>query len=73
MCIAVPMNVKEIKEGNMGVVESSGVQREVGLMLLEDVKLGDWVLIHAGVAISKLNQQEAEETLALLKEANLIE
>lgn len=72
MCIAVPMNVKEIN-GTMGVVESLGVQREVGLMLLEDVKEGDWVLIHAGIAISKLNQEEAEETLALLKEAQLIE
>jgi len=72
MCIAVPMNVVEIN-GEMGVVEYSGVRRKVGLMLLEDVRLGDWVLIHAGFAISRLNQQEAEETLDLLKEAGLLE
>jgi hydrogenase expression/formation protein HypC len=66
------MNVKEIN-GNMGVVESQGVKREVGLMLMDDVKVGDWVLIHAGFAISKLNQEEAEETMALLREAELIE
>ena len=72
MCIAIPMEVKEIK-GRMGVVEHKGVQREVGLMLLEDLKIGDWVLIHAGFAISKLNQKDAEETLSLLKEAELIE
>ena len=72
MCIAVPMKVVEIK-GNMGVVEHSGVQREVGLMLMDDAQLGDWVLIHAGFAISKLNQEEAEETLSLLKQAELIE
>ena len=72
MCIAVPMKVVEIK-GNMGVVEYSGVKREVGLMLMEDTQLGDWVLIHAGFAISKLNQEEAEETLSLLKQAELIE
>ncbi len=72
MCIAIPMNVKEIN-GDMGMVEYNGVRREVGLMLLEDVKLGDWVLIHAGFAISKLNQEEAKETLTLLKEAELIE
>jgi hydrogenase expression/formation protein HypC len=72
MCIAIPMNVKEIN-GNMGVVESQGVKREVGLMLMDDVKVGDWVLIHAGFAISKLNQEEAEETMALLREAALIE
>lgn len=72
MCIAIPMNVKEIN-GEMGVVEHSGVRREVGLQLLDDVKLGDWVLIHAGFAISKLNQEEAEETLSLLREVALIE
>jgi len=72
MCIAVPMKVVEIN-GNMGVVEYSGVKREVGLMLMDDTKLGDWVLIHAGFAISKLNQEEAEETLSLLKQAELIE
>ncbi len=72
MCLAIPMNVKEIN-GNMGVVESLGVRREVGLMLMEDIKIGDWVLIHAGFAISKLNEKEAEETMALLREAELIE
>ena len=72
MCIAVPMNVTEIN-GDIGIVESQGVKREVGLMLMEDVKVGDWVLIHAGFAISKLNREEAEETMALLREAELIE
>lgn len=72
MCIAVPMNVTEIN-GDIGIVESQGVKREVGLMLMEDVKGGDWVLIHAGFAISKLNREEAEETMALLREAELIE
>lgn len=72
MCIAVPMNVTEIN-GDMGVVEYSGVRRNIGLMLIEDVKLGDWVLIHAGFAISKLNPEDAQETLALLREAELIE
>jgi hydrogenase expression/formation protein HypC len=71
MCLAIPMSVIEIN-GEMGVVESKGVQRRVGLQLLEDIKLGDWVLIHAGFAISKLNQEEAEETLALLKEAKIL-
>lgn len=72
MCLAIPMNVKEIN-GNMGIVESQGVRREVGLMLMDDVKVGDWVLIHAGFAITKLNQEEAEETMTFLREAELIE
>ncbi len=72
MCIAIPMNVKEIK-GDMGVVESRGVKRDVGLMLIDDVKIGDWVLIHAGFAISKMNREEAEETMNLLRGAGIIE
>ena len=72
MCIAVPMEVVEINN-NMGVVELNGVKRDVGFMLMEDIQLGDWVLIHAGFAISKLNKEEAEETLSLLKEAELLE
>jgi hydrogenase expression/formation protein HypC len=66
------MSIIEI-DGNMGVVEHNGVKRKVGLMLIDEPCLGDWVLIHAGFAISKLNPQEAEETLSLLKEAELLE
>ena len=72
MCVAVPMKVIQIK-GDMGVVESQGVQREVGLILLDDIQINDWVLIHAGFAISRMNPQEAEETLSLLKQAKIIE
>ena len=68
MCLAVPMKVVEIK-GEMGVVENKGIKRDVGLMLLEDVKIDDWVLIHAGFAISKLTREDAEETLRLLEES----
>ena len=66
------MEVVEIND-NMGVVELNGVKRDVGFMLMEDIQLGDWVLIHAGFAISKLNKEEAEETLSLLKQAELLE
>ena len=71
MCLAVPMQVKEIN-GEMGKVEIGGVSRDVGLMLLEDIQIGDWVIVHAGIAISKINDQEAEETLKLLKEGGII-
>jgi hydrogenase expression/formation protein HypC len=65
------MKVIEIR-GDMGDVEVGGVKREVGLMLLEDVRVGDWVIIHAGFAISKLDENQAEETLGLLKEGGFI-
>ncbi len=52
----------------MAVVESAGLRREVGIMLLDRVKLNDWVLIHAGFAISKLTKKQARETLAIFDE-----
>lgn len=72
MCLGVPMQVTKIKD-DMGEVEVNGVKREVGLMLVEDIKVGDWVIIHAGFAISKLDKEEARETLALLKKAKIID
>jgi len=72
MCLGVPMKVIKIKD-DMGDVEVNGVKREVGLMLIDDIKVGDWVIIHAGFAISKLNKEEAKETLALLRKAKIID
>jgi len=65
------MKVVEI-EGNRGIVEYTGIKRQVGLDLLEDVKVNDWVIIHTGFAISKLDEEEARETLSLLKEGGII-
>ena len=72
MCIGIPMKVIAIND-DMGIVEHNKVRREVGLTLMEGIDVGDWVIVHAGFAISKLNEQEASETLALLKDAKIIE
>jgi hydrogenase expression/formation protein HypC len=74
MCIAVPMKVVEInQEKNTGIVESSGVKREIGLQLMDDIKVNDWVIVHTGFAISRLEEKEAQETLGLLREGGFIE
>ncbi len=67
MCLAIPMKIIEIK-GDMAVVESAGLRRDVGVMLLDRVKRNDWVLIHAGFAISKLTRKQARQTLAIFEE-----
>ena len=72
MCLAVPMKVKKI-EGDLAVVESSGIRREVGLQLLDDIHVDDWVIIHTGFAISKLDKEQAAETLQLLREGGFID
>ena len=67
MCLAIPMKVIEIKNSE-GIVELGGVQREVNLQLVEDVNVGDYILIHAGFVIQKLDREEAEKTLSYLRQ-----
>jgi hydrogenase expression/formation protein HypC len=67
MCLAIPMQVVEI-DGDRGTVEQGGVRRPADLRLLEEVNIGDYVIVHAGFAISRLDTEEAEETLRLFAE-----
>ena len=66
MCLAIPMRIVEIEEV-FGVAEVDGVTRKVRLDLLPEVLLGDYVLVHAGLAIARVDAAEAEETLSLLR------
>lgn len=67
MCLAIPTRIIEIK-GTNAVVEFGGVRKEIGLQLVPDAKVGDYVLLHAGFAIQKMDEGEARETLRLLEE-----
>lgn len=67
MCLGVPMRVVEI-DGDMAVAEITGVKRQISLQLVENVKVGDYVIVHAGFAIQVLDEVEAMETIRLLQE-----
>jgi hydrogenase expression/formation protein HypC len=67
MCLAVPAKVIEISDGG-GVVSVQGNNFRADFAMLEDVKLGDFVLVHAGFAIKKYDPEEAREVLKLWKE-----
>ena len=67
MCIAVPAEIKEINE-DIAVVSYGSVALEVNIALIDEVKIGDYVLIHAGCAIEKISREEAIKTLELFKE-----
>lgn len=67
MCLAIPMQLIERGEFD-GVVEIDGVSRRVSLMLLPDAAVGEFLLIHTGYAIQRVDEAEARETLALLRE-----
>ena len=68
MCLGVPMQVKTI-ENEMAVCEIDGVKRDASLMMIDGVQVGDYVLIHAGFAIEKIDEDEAQLTLKALREA----
>lgn len=68
MCLAIPSKITQI-DNQMAVIDVDGVQREASLLLLEDAQVGDYVIVHAGFAISKIDEASALETLTLLKEA----
>ncbi|MCF7864331.1 MAG: HypC/HybG/HupF family hydrogenase formation chaperone [Kiritimatiellales bacterium] len=70
MCLAVPVKVVELLDGQMAVGEQLGVQVEFSTALLDDVKLGDYVLVHTGIAIETLDEDEAQETLNIWNELN---
>ena len=68
MCLAIPAQVKELDEKQMmGIVDILGVTREVALDLVPKVKVGDYVLVHAGYGIQIVDEQFANETLDLIR------
>ncbi len=66
MCLAVPGQVVQV-DGKSGKVDFLGVQRQVQLDLVPEAVAGDWVLVHAGFAIHRIDEEEARETLAMLR------
>lgn len=66
MCVAVPVEVIEIKE-NEALVDFGGVKRIVNIDLVYDLKVGDFVLLHAGCAMQKIDKEEAERTLEIFR------
>jgi hydrogenase expression/formation protein HypC len=68
MCLAIPARVARVDGSGGGVVDYLGSEVRANFVLLPGVKAGDWVIIHAGFAISRLTPKEAEETFKLFKE-----
>ncbi len=68
MCLAIPSKITQIENG-MATIDVEGVRRSASLMLLEDARVGDYVIVHAGFAIQKLDEEAAAESIRLLREA----
>jgi hydrogenase expression/formation protein HypC len=72
MCLSIPSKVISIS-GNKAVVSVGGTEYEASLQLLDDVKIDDYVLLHTGFAIQKISEEDAEETLKLLRKLGEID
>lgn len=68
MCLAVPMQITELHSNHMALGVHHQVQVEFSVMLIDTPQLGDFVLVHAGVAIERVDEESARETIAMLKE-----
>jgi hydrogenase expression/formation protein HypC len=73
MCLAIPAKVIELEEHGLAVIEIGGVRKPVSLMLVDGVAVGDYVLVHAGFAIEKVDEDEANKTMDLLQELARLE
>lgn len=68
MCLAIPAQVVELRPDDNALVDLAGVRKEISLALVEGVAVGDYVIVHVGYALNKLNPDEAEKTLKLFAE-----
>ena len=69
MCLSIPAKIVSI-DGTMAEVSAGGTLFRAGLHMIEDAKIGDYVLLHAGFAIQKISEKDAEETIRLFDELN---
>lgn len=68
MCLAIPGKIVTLQEAGNAIVDIGGVRKQVNVSLLPDIALGDYVIVHVGYALSRMDEQEAERTLALFAE-----
>lgn len=73
MCLAVPARITALLDEGLARAEVGGITKVVNLCLVDDVKVGDYVIIHVGFALSRLEPEEAAATLALFAEAGMLE
>lgn len=72
MCLAIPVCITEVLSEESALASSGGVVREINTVLVDELAVGDYVILHVGYALSKLDQAEAERTLALMSAGDIV-
>jgi hydrogenase expression/formation protein HypC len=73
MCLAIPARIEELTAQGDAIVNLGGVRKEISLALIDHAMVGEYVIVHVGYALQKLDQEEAERTLALFAEMGALE
>ncbi|MBU1426695.1 MAG: HypC/HybG/HupF family hydrogenase formation chaperone [Gammaproteobacteria bacterium] len=73
MCLAIPARIEELTTPGSAIVNLGGVRKEISLALVDDATTGDYVIVHVGYALQKLDQEEAERTLEIFAEMGQME
>ncbi|WP_128924948.1 HypC/HybG/HupF family hydrogenase formation chaperone [Bradyrhizobium guangxiense] len=71
MCLAIPAEVTKLLSDEMAIVSIDGVSKEISVALIENLAVGDYVIIHVGYALTKIDPEEARRTLELLRELSV--
>ncbi len=71
MCLALPVRVIEKTAGDGAIVDLGGIRKEISLALVDGVEIGDYVVLHVGYALARLDPEEAEKTLALFRQSGV--
>ena len=72
MCLAIPVKIVELRPGDMALADVGGVRKEISLALVDGIAVGDYVVLHVGCALQRLDQEEAEETLRPMAQAGML-
>ncbi len=73
MCLAIPVRVVEVRPGQQAVIDLAGVRKEISTALVEDVSVGEYVIVHVGYAIGKVDPEEAQRTLEMFNEMEQVQ
>ena len=73
MCLAIPARMERIESPETGVASVGGILRQIDISLVDDLAEGDYVILHVGYALSKLDETEAENTLRMMSDAGVLE
>jgi hydrogenase expression/formation protein HypC len=72
MCLAIPVRVESLLADDQAIVDLGGVKKKISVLLIDDLHIGDYVIMHVGYALNKIDAEQAEKTLAMFAEQGLL-